>query len=146
MKIDKSRRTKDKFVKTDKGKHKIAVKHSPFIDTLQLYDNIEQGLDYVLEDIDQLGHLLREKPTFANLQNYKSAVRSFLQTAVTHIYGVEERRFVDQRGRRRIYLLVAKIDDQLEQLTRLILSKQASNLDLASRLDEIRGLLLDIKS
>ncbi|NMB38825.1 MAG: YaaR family protein [Firmicutes bacterium] len=145
MKIDKSRRTRNKFVKTDTGEHRIAVKHSPFMDTLQRYDNIEHDLDCILEDIDELGRLLREKPTFINLKNYKAAVRSFLQAAVEHTYGVQERRFVDQHGRRRIYLLIAKIDDQLEQLTSLLMSKQASNLDLASKLDEIRGLLLDIK-
>ncbi len=145
MKIN-SRRRRDKFLGTKGSDSKISVKHSPFVDALQRFTNVEEDLDYALEDINGLGRRLREKPTFINLKNYKGAVRAFLQLMIKQGYGIEERRFVDQFGRRRIYLLIAKIDARIEELTSLILNKQASNLELASKLDEIRGLLLDIKS
>ena len=144
MKIN-SRRRRDKFLGTKGSNSKISVKHSLFVDALQRFTNMEEDLDYALEDINGLGRRLR-KTYFINLKNYKGAVRAFLQLMIKQGYGIEERRFVDQFGRRRIYLLIAKIDARIEELTSLILNKQASNLELASKLDEIRGLLLDIKS
>lgn len=41
-------------------------------------------------------------------------------------------------------MVVETIDEKLEELTREFLAKQVSPLELVSRLDEIRGLLLDL--
>ena len=40
--------------------------------------------------------------------------------------------------------MVRTVDDKLEELTRLFLRNQLSGLELVSRLDEIRGMLLDL--
>lgn len=144
MKIGDLRRSGTKTADTRKRKGKLVVKHSPFLEKLQEQDSLEYDLDDALAEIDQLGKILRDKPTLVNLKTYKAAVRSFLKQVVNQVYDVEQRRFVDRQGRRRIYLLVAKIDSKLEQLAQVILSKQDKTIDLASKLDEIRGLLLDI--
>lgn len=80
----------------------------------------------------------------ANLKSYKAAVRSFLKQVLNATYEVSERRFIDRVGRRRLFIIVDRIDEQLEQLTQMVIDKQDTTLDLASKLDEIRGLLLDI--
>ena len=69
-------------------------------------------------------------------------MRAFLKEAISTAYTVAERRFVDRYGRRRLFLLVAKVDEQLEELTRMVLHQQHAALNLAAKLDEIRGLLL----
>lgn len=144
MRIGESKRTREEFVKRKKGKEALAIKHSPFLENLQQQAIAEIDFEAALAEIDDLGRELREHPILVNLRNYKAAVRAVLKLIVDEGLAIEERRFVDQHGRRRVYLLVAQVDEQLEQLTRLILNKQASTIVLASKLDEIRGLLLDI--
>jgi len=142
MKIGE-KRTREKFIKREKpGRRQVQVIHGPFLTTLQEKQAVEIDLDSALEVIDELGRKLRSQPTLANLKDYKAAVRSFLKQAIGGTYEVSERRFIDRLGRRRLYVIVAKVDERLDELTRLVLDRQDSTLDLASKLDEIRGLLL----
>lgn len=146
MKIGE-KRTRERFVKGEKpNRRQVQVIHSSFFDTLQEKQHVSVDLDSALEAIDQLGKKLRDQPSAANLKDYKAAVRTFLQQVINAAYEVSERRFIDRFGRRRLFVVVAKIDERLEELTRLVLDKQDSTLDLAAKLDEIRGLLLDIVS
>lgn len=144
MRIGEPKRTREELIKRGKRKDSLAVKHSPFLENLQQHQIAEINFEAALAEIDDLGRELREHPILINLQNYKAAVRAILKLVVDKGLAVEERRFVDQHGRRRVFLIVSQVDQKLEQLTNLILSKQASTIDLASKLDEIRGLLLDI--
>lgn len=144
MRIGESKRTREEFIKRGKRKEALDVKHSPFLENLQQQEITEIDFDAALAEIDDLGRELCEHPILVNLKNYKAAVRAILKLIVNEGLAIEERRFVDQYGRRRVFLLVAQVDKQLEKLTHLILNKQASTIDLASKLDEIRGLLLDI--
>ena len=63
----------------------------------------------------------------ANLKSYKAAVRSFLKQ-VLNTYEVSERRFIDRVGRRRLFIIVDRIDEQLEQLTQMVIDKQDTTL------------------
>lgn len=144
MRIGESKRTREEFIKRGKRKETLGVKHSPFLENLQQQALTEIDFEAALAEIDDLGRELREHPILINLRKYKSAVRAILRLVVDEGLAIEERRFVDQNGRRRVFMLVAQVDEQLEQLTRIILNKQAAMIDLAAKLDEIRGLLLDI--
>ncbi|HKM17926.1 MAG: YaaR family protein [Firmicutes bacterium] len=145
MKIGE-KRTRNRFVKGEKkpNRQQVEMIHSPFYTTLQEKTAASIDLDAALETIDLLGKKLRGQPTLANLKSYKAAVRSFLKQVLNATYEVSERRFIDRVGRRRLFIIVDRIDEQLEQLTQMVIDKQDTTLDLASKLDEIRGLLLDI--
>jgi len=45
---------------------------------------------------------------------------------------------------KKIYTLARIVDDRLKALSDLIMSNQIKNIDLMSKLDEIRGLLIDL--
>jgi uncharacterized protein YaaR (DUF327 family) len=51
---------------------------------------------------------------------------------------------LDRRGRHRVYALVVKIDEELDNLTEEILSSEKDNLAILQKLDDIRGMLLDL--
>ena len=145
MKIGE-KRTREKFIKREKpGRRQVQVIHGPFLTTLQEKQAVEIDLDSALEVIDELGRKLRSQPTLANLKDYKAAVRSFLKQAIGGTYEVSERRFIDRLPQA---ALCHRCQNRraLDELTRLVLDRQDSTLDLASKLDEIRGLLLDIVS
>ncbi len=46
--------------------------------------------------------------------------------------------------RHKEYVLIEKINEKLELLTKYILEKENENINLLATLDEIRGLLVDL--
>mgnify|MGYP000415427792 CR=1 FL=1 len=146
MRVGDSKRPNERLVKGEKYKHAVSVVHSPFFDTLHEQTVAQLDFDDALANIGQLGERLRRQPTLINLKNYKAAVKAFLQIAIKASYGVTEQRFIDRYGRRRLFLVITRVNEKLEELTRMVLSEQSPNIDLAAKLDEIRGLLLDIIS
>jgi uncharacterized protein YaaR (DUF327 family) len=101
-------------------------------------------LETALEEVDEYARRLIQSPVLENLLRYKRRVRAILRFLVQQSYNVQENTVYDVYGRRRLLVLVESIDQKLEELTRDFLHKQSSGLDLVGRLDEIRGLLLDL--
>lgn len=146
MKIDKFNRPQERIRSKKSGKS-ISVKPSPFSEILEQEAAVQtMDLDLALEQIDEVGRRLRQTPSYRELHAYKEAIRSFLAIAIEKMYRVEAKRFVDLSGRRRIYFLVDCVDKKLEELTDLVLRSQIPAIEVARRLDEIRGLLLDINT
>ena len=51
---------------------------------------------------------------------------------------------MDRRGRHRIYSTVKKINKNLEELTQEILKSEKDHLKILAKIEDIRGLILDI--
>ena len=130
--------------------HGTSKKGSPqveraFSEVLHVEQVGQFHLEGVLGEVEEYARRLRESPIFENLLRYKKKVRAILLFLVEQSYDVKESSFYDLQGRRRLLVLVENIDQKLEELTREFLNNQGSSLDLVSRLDEIRGLLLDLQ-
>ena len=100
-------------------------------------------LDRLIDEVDRTAGaqaLAGQSPAEA----YKNAVKAFLQAALEKMYRVESATGFDLRGSRVRSVIVQAIDAHLEALTDQILHGAESVLPLAARLDEIRGLLLDL--
>ncbi|MGM0471061.1 MAG: YaaR family protein [Bacillota bacterium] len=119
-----------------------------FLDTLQaVHDsNIKERLDQLLADIDQQGQKLGHQRTFKELVRYKNMVKQFMKEAVDQMYEVKEEYSGYRSGNHKVYNLVEKVDESLEELTDLVLSEQEAQLEILDRLDEIKGMLVDIYS
>ncbi|NMB11891.1 MAG: YaaR family protein [Firmicutes bacterium] len=126
----------------------ITLRHSPFLTALQDAVNEREGdsLAHTFAAIDAAAEALRRSVTLRNLKTYKELVREFVRLLTAKAYAVQQEAGFDQYGHRRLYTIVTQIDAKLEALTREVMKAQADNIDLVSRLDEIRGLLLDIYS
>ncbi len=101
-------------------------------------------MDTAVEAVEEYSAALRRSPNFENLYRYKQAVRFVLARLVKAVYSVEDKVSYDVQGRRRLYVMVEQVDRRLEELTRLFLQKEVPSLELARRLDEIRGMVLDL--
>ncbi len=126
----------------------VSLRHSPFLAALQetVNERDEDFLAHSFVAIDEAAEALRRSMTLRNLRNYRELVREFIHALTARAYAVQREAGFDRYGHRRLYVIVAQIDEQLDQLTREVMTAQADNIDLVSRLDEIRGLLLDIYS
>jgi len=71
-------------------------------------------------------------------------VKDFLNEVVTRSHQFSRENFLDRRGRHRVYGMVRLIDQNLDELAQELLKEEKDHLLILNKIDEIRGLLLDI--
>jgi uncharacterized protein YaaR (DUF327 family) len=97
-----------------------------------------------LEDaVHSAGDALRDRPFQKEILDYKRAVRNFINYVVENAFEIEKSQ-TRRGGRQKIYSQIRVIDGKLEELAAAILSGQTSQLERVSKLDEIKGLLVDL--
>jgi len=145
LRISKTGARREGAVPRSRGKVRNSPAQPVFGEVLRAEQ--AQGLDLAaaLTEIDDYARQLMQSPVLANLLRYKRRVRELLLYLVQQSYEVRESSCYDPQGRRRLFVMVEIINQKLEDLTRAFLEKHAPPLDLVGRLDEIRGLLLDLE-
>lgn len=103
-----------------------------------------EALQQALDEVERAGDALRRSPGESTLFAYRQAVRRFCQLALARAYAVERQLRPDPRGGRRVHVVVRRVDEALDRLALEVLQGQQAALQVAARLDEIRGLLLDL--
>jgi len=123
---------------------KVNVVHSSFYDELQNQELEEYRLEFdkLVDEIIEQGERFAKNPTLAELKKYKSMIKQFLKHITDNMVRIEH--YTGGKFRQKIYTLARIVDDRLKALSDLIMSNQIKNIDLMSKLDEIRGLLIDL--
>jgi len=103
-----------------------------------------QELVHFLARLDTQGRKLAESLSLADLQDFRQLVKSFLRSTLGQSRSLTEETVWDFRGRPKIMARVARIDQALEELGRQVLKDHAAPLDILAKIDEIRGLIVDL--
>lgn len=106
--------------------------------------NHEDRLNELISKITAQGQKLGEKIDIRELKIYKKLIAEFLREAIENTNKFSKQSFLDRRGRHRVYALVKKINNELELLTQDVLNGEKNKIRILQRLDDIRGLVLDI--
>jgi uncharacterized protein len=106
--------------------------------------NAEERLQDMADQIIKQGEKLGKKMDIRELKIYKNLVSEFLDEAVNNSHTFEKKNFLDRRGRHKIYATVKKVNEELDNLTKDVLSSEKDNIKILQRLDDIRGMILDI--
>ncbi len=124
----------------------VNAKQSAFLDTLKESDNDRrrQACDEILRQIDSLSETLKKAPTPNGIKKYRRLVASFIREAMSQTYEINEETHWDRSGNRKNYLTVRNINQALEELTDEVMNREKKQIDLVAKLDEIRGMLLDL--
>ena len=101
-------------------------------------------LKNLLERIDQQAQKLSERLDIGELKRYRTLVTEFIDISVRHSSEYQREHTLDAKGRHRIFGIVKKIDAELENLTREVLNSQKDYIGVLAKLEDIRGLLVDI--
>lgn len=96
------------------------------------------------ERIFEQGKKVGDKVDIKELKYYKKLVSEFLYEVINGSCKFSKQSFLDRRGRHRVYAVIKKINSELELLTQDVLSNEKNNIRVLKRLDDIRGLILDI--
>lgn len=106
--------------------------------------NVEERIKYLVNQISEQGEKLGKKIDVRELKIYKKLISDFLDETLNNSQKFSKESFIDRRGRHRVYASVKKINAELEELTKDVLSSEKDNLSILQRIEDIRGLVLDI--
>lgn len=101
----------------------------------------EEQLQQMLEEIKKKGNRLVVTKCYADVRAYKSSIRDYLKSVMEYMYGIKKDISFWQT---QYFITVETIDNKLEELTNSILKQEKENLNIASTIDEIAGLIVDI--
>lgn len=104
----------------------------------------EETLKQMAKDIEKQGEHLAQRIDISELKTYKRMVMEFLEEAVRGFGRFTKESFLDRRGRHRVFATVKTVNDKLEELTREFLKTEKDNLAIISKIEDIRGLILDL--
>jgi len=103
----------------------------------------DEALTALEDAVHSTGDALRDRPFQNEILSYKRAVRNFINYVVANAFEIEKSQ-TRRGGKQKIYSQIRVIDGKLEELAAAILSGQTSQLERVSKIDEIKGLLVDL--
>ena len=106
--------------------------------------NYEQHLEKLVNDIVRQGQTLAKKIDVRELMIYKGLISEFIETALGGSKKFSKQSLLDRRGRHKVYALVKNINAELDLLMQDVMNGEKDNISLLKRLDDIRGLIMDI--
>ena len=145
----RSRRKKNKSTKRLKGEsfasivEQSAEEKSPFFD-FEAHGEHRENLEELLDEVHQSGEMLAESQSLENIKRYRQAVSGFLKFVVDKMLKLEEQTSGGNILRRKRFTQVKIVDGKLESLVQAVLGDQGKQLDVLERINEIRGLLIDL--
>ena len=101
-------------------------------------------LQDMIKSIDEQGARLSERVDVKEFEKYRQLIREFLDEIVSNGYTFSKEDAYASRGRRRFIATVQTVDEKLDELGKEVISGQADNIGILHRVDDIRGLLLDL--
>jgi uncharacterized protein YaaR (DUF327 family) len=118
----------------------------------------DESVDSLMDEVRSAGDDLKKRPLPEEIMRYKQAVRNFINYVVQNGFSLDHEEglpkylkpgFKGQRGTddarsKKGYTKIQVIDGKLENLAAMLLSSQMRQMELVSRLEEIRGLLIDL--
>jgi len=106
--------------------------------------NFDVRIKDMMDGIFAQGDKLSKRIDLRNFQIYKKMIAEFLNEVVYNTRKFSKQSILDRRGRHKVYAMIKKINEELDLLAKDILNDEKDNLNILKRLDDIRGLILDI--
>jgi len=104
----------------------------------------EQRLGEMKKGIEEQGGRLADRVCVKEYEKYRRLIREFLDEIVSNGYTFSREDAYASRGRHRFFATVKVVDEKLDQLGKEVLSDQADQIEILGKIDDIRGLLMDL--
>ncbi|MBI2060421.1 MAG: YaaR family protein [Nitrospirae bacterium] len=101
---------------------------------------LREELQKKMKEIDSAADGLRKDINADSLWDYRSRVKEFVEIISTRLYHVRG------RGVLQTMKVIDTVNAELEELTRIAMEGQKNILRVVQKIEEIRGLLLDLYS
>jgi len=105
---------------------------------------LQERLTTMMNEITMQGNKLSKNRDIRDMKRYRSLVKDFLNEIVSRSHEFSRENFLDRRGRHRVYGIIRLVDENLDELAQELMKDEKDNLAILGKIDEIKGLLLDI--
>lgn len=101
-------------------------------------------LNGMLEEITTHGKRLAKRMDLKDMKHYRELIKEFMNEIVNRSHKFSRENFLDKKGRHRVYTMIKLVDKNLDELAAELIKDEKDHLAILNKIDEIRGLLLDI--
>ena len=108
--------------------------------------DLQEKLNSMMEEITVQGDKISKHMDIKDMKKYRDLVKGFLNEVVSRSHEFSRENFLDRRGRHRVYGIVRLVDKNLDDLAGELVKDEKDHLAIISKIDDIRGLLLDIST
>jgi len=101
-------------------------------------------LQEMRDTIEEQGKRLADRADVKEYEKYRRLIREFLDEIVSNGYTFTREDAYASRGKHRYIATVKIVDEKLDELGKEVMKEQADKIAIIHRIDDIRGLLLDL--
>lgn len=105
---------------------------------------LQARLNMLLEEISAHGKKILKHMDIKDMKHYRELIRMFMNEIVNRSHKFTRENFLDRKGRHRVYTMIRLVDKNLDELAAELIKEEKDELAILNKIDEIRGLLLDI--
>jgi len=105
---------------------------------------LQTKITLMMEEITMQGKKVGKRMDIREMKKYRMLIKDFMNEIVTHSHEFSRENYLDRRGRHRVYGIIRKVDELLDELAQELVKDEQDNLAILNKIGEIRGLLLDI--
>ena len=106
--------------------------------------DLQEKLSNMMQQITEQGEKISKHMDIKDMKRYREMVKDFLNEVVNRSHQFSRENFLDRRGRHRVYGIVKLVDKNLDDLAGELVKDEKDHLAIVGKIDDIRGLLLDI--
>ena len=107
-------------------------------------EGLAERLNLMMEEIVMQGDKIVKRMDVRDMRRYRTLIKDFMNEIVNRSHKFSRENFLDRRGRRRVYGIIRLVDEKLDELAQALVSEECDKIAILAKVDEIRGLLLDI--
>lgn len=107
-------------------------------------EGLAERLNLMLEEIVMQGDKIVKRMDVRDMRRYRTLIKEFMNEIVNRSHKFSRENFLDRRGRHRVYGIIRLVDEKLDELAQALVSEECDKIAILAKVDEIRGLLLDI--
>ena len=105
---------------------------------------LSERLSVMMQEITMQGEKLGKHMDVRDMKHYRRLIQEFMNEIVNRSHKFSRENFLDRRGRHRVYGMIKRVNVVLDELAGELIKEEKDALAILSKVDEIRGLLLDI--
>lgn len=105
---------------------------------------LQAKVDSLLNDITLQGERIAQHMDIRDLKRYRGLIKEFMNEVVYRSHKFSRENFLDRKGRHRVYGIIRKVDQNLDELATALVSDEQDHIAILEKIGEIEGLLLDI--
>lgn len=138
MRIDNLKRN----TKTE-VKNKLTSSKKEFSDSFNgtYKSKTKEDIQKYINEIKKKGNRIAITQNYVDVINYKNLIKEYLKAVVDYTYSLNKNTSFWET---QYFTTVETINEKLEQLTKDTMNAQRESMDIASTIDNIQGLLVDI--